>query len=69
MEASSDGINYVLVVNDDLSGYRFLRPTSEADSETTKNVLVAWFTAFGVSHIYISNQGGHFKNLLIEEIR
>ena len=60
---------YVLIIKDDLSGYIWLRPCAEANAETTSEHLIDWFASFGVSDAWISDQGSHFRNKLIESIR
>lgn len=57
---------YTLIVKDDLSGYVWLRSAETADSETTADVLVEWFSTFGVAWAWISDHGRHFKSLLAQ---
>lgn len=69
MEAGEQGNKYVLILKEDLSGYVMLRPKFDEDAETTSRVLIEWFTAFRVVHIWISDRGSHFKNKFVREIK
>lgn len=68
MPGESD-FKYILIIKDDLSGYCWLIPSSEADSFTVAESLVQWFTSFGVSSKWVSDQGSHFKNQTIEKVK
>jgi transposase InsO family protein len=60
---------YLLILNDDLSGYVWLLSSPNADSETTADALVRLFSSFGVVRTWVSDQGSHFKNKTIEKVR
>lgn len=57
---------YTLIVKEDLSGYVWLRSAEEADYDTTAETLIEDFAAFGIPPSFISDQGSHFKNKLVE---
>ena len=60
---------YILIVKDDLSGYVWLTPCESCDSHTVADVLLNWFSAFGISHVWVSDQGSHFKNTVMTALR
>lgn len=66
---SNDECVYILVLKDDLSGYVWLVPTKAADAETTARELSRWFAAFGVVPVWVSDQGSHFKNAVVAQLR
>ena len=66
---STGGLNYVLVVRDDMSGFVKLYPAATADAQTTAASLMDWFATFGVCHTWVSDQGSHFKNEVIEALK
>lgn len=59
---------YVLVVKDDLSGYCWLEPTSSASAEHTANVLARWIRIFTTPSVWVSDQGSHFKNEVMQQL-
>jgi transposase InsO family protein len=63
------GYCYVLVLKDDLSSWTRFVPTKAATAAAAAEALVHWFTEFGVCHTWISDQGSHFKNSIIAELR
>lgn len=65
MPHGENGYKYVLILKDDQSVYIWLTPTEHATAESTDEVLVRWFAAFGVVTQWVSNRGSHFKNQLI----
>lgn len=68
MKKGDGDLLYVLIIKDDLSGYVWLKATTEADADTTAATLLDWFASFGVSRCWISDQGSHFKNKLMERV-
>jgi Integrase zinc binding domain len=48
MGPSNKEDQYLLILKDDLSGYVWLTASPSADSETTADALVRWFSSFGV---------------------
>ena len=69
MGSSTAGPKYLLLIKDDLSGYLWLIPCVTADAESTVNALTLWFAAFGVALMWVSDQGSHFKNLVMTKLR
>lgn len=46
-----------------------LRPTFDAKEKATSTILIEWFTTFGVVYTWIPDQGSHFKNKVVCEIK
>ena len=65
---SENDHKYVLVVKDDLTGYCWLEPTTTADAEHTAKVLAHWTRVFTTPNIWVSDQGSHFKNEVLENL-
>ncbi|OQR83686.1 hypothetical protein ACHHYP_14408 [Achlya hypogyna] len=63
-----NGMAYVLVMKDDMSGFCILYPSSTADATTTAQALMHWFAMFGVVNTWVSDCGSHFKNSITEEL-
>lgn len=59
---------YVLVVKDDPSGYCWLGPSSVANSEHSAEVLARWNRVFTACSVWVSDQGFHFKNEVLEHL-
>ena len=66
--ASSSDIQYVLIIKDDASSYVWLHPTEHADKDGAVAGLLRWFSSFGVVSLWISDQGSHFKNTLMDKL-
>lgn len=64
----TDQKNYVLILKDDFSSYVWLFPADAATSEVAAESLLNWIASFGAMEWLVSDQGSHFKNLLLEEI-
>ena len=65
----SDGSEkYALVVKDDLSGYVRLELTNSADAQHSASVLAKWTRVFTSPEIWVSDQGSHFKNELLNQL-
>jgi RNase H-like domain found in reverse transcriptase/Reverse transcriptase (RNA-dependent DNA polymerase)/Integrase zinc binding domain/Integrase core domain/Aspartyl protease len=60
---------YVLVLKDDMSSWTRLVPCKAATAVSTAEALVSWFAEFGVVVTWVSDQGSHFKNRVIAELR
>jgi transposase InsO family protein len=63
------GEKYVLVIKDDMSGFVELVACADATSDETYRALMDWFKRFGVVHQWVSDQGAHFKNQVIERLQ
>jgi hypothetical protein len=59
----------VLVIKDDFSLFAWFMPTVNADSDTVVDCLTKWFATFGVAEQWVSDQGTHFKNEVVEGVR
>ncbi|KAJ8574644.1 hypothetical protein ON010_g4571 [Phytophthora cinnamomi] len=66
MVESDTGEVYALVIENDASKYVWLVPREAADADTTVTSLLDWFAMFGVCQSWVSVQGTHFKNKVIE---
>jgi IS30 family transposase len=66
---SETGAKYVLVLRDDMSGFVEFTECSEATAEMVLAALMDWFSRFGVVYTWVTDQGTHFKNQLIEHLR
>ena len=51
------------------SGYVWLKPCANATSHVAAKVLCEWASVFIVPKVIYSDQGPHFKNELVEEVR
>ena len=68
MGRSSSGKAYTLLIRDYLSGYVWLWPTEEANAACAAEALCVWLGAFGSMDWIVSDQGSHFKNMLIKSL-
>jgi hypothetical protein len=59
----------VMVVKDDFSGYVALYPLERTTAEAAASALMQWFSTFGVATQWTSDQGSHFCNDLMKELR
>lgn len=69
MGKSDSDLTYVLVIKDDASKFVWLLPCDAANAENTYNHLIDWFASFGVCRTWVSDQGTHFKNKVIEALQ
>ena len=69
MPTSATGINYLLVVKDDMSGYVELVECEAATADAVCAALVDWFKRFGVVQQWVSDRGTHFKNQVVDQLR
>ena len=69
MGRSDSGAVYVLVLKDDLSSFVRLYACEAADAETVAESLIDWFSTFGPVSQWVSDQGTHFKNTVIESLK
>lgn len=69
MGKSTSAHEYVLIIKDDLTSFVWLKPTVSADAVTTADILLEWFSSFGTARTWISDQGRHFLNEVISELR
>jgi Integrase core domain/Integrase zinc binding domain len=69
MDTSVGNVKYVLIVKDDYSTYVWLKQCKNADAYSTAAILIEWFAAFGVAQQWASDQGSHFKNKVMTDIK
>ncbi len=62
LEESDGDSMYVLVVEDNLSGYCWLEPTANAEA------LARWSRVFTAPDVWVSDQGSHSKNAVMEQL-
>ena len=63
------GFCYVLVSKDGMSGFCELLPERMANTEVAVQVLLDWFKRYGAVLWWVSDQGSHFKNEIMEHLR
>jgi transposase InsO family protein len=63
-----NGWTYILVIKDDYSQKVKLVGHEAADAECTAKALMHWFSQNRIVETWISDQGSHFKNKVIEEL-
>ncbi|KAE8886173.1 hypothetical protein PF003_g29779 [Phytophthora fragariae] len=63
------GTKYVLVLKDGMSGSVELVACVAATGDQVYISLLDWFKRYGIVHQWVSDQGAHFKNQLIEQLR
>ena len=66
--SGTDGFTYVLVIQDDFSMFRELIPAKSADHRAVVTGLLNWFSRYGIAKTTVSDQGSHFKNMVIEDL-
>jgi hypothetical protein len=69
IEHGLKGVDYILVLKDDLSSYCRLIPVVAANAVTTAAAHIDWFATFGVVLDWISDRGSHFRNVVVCQIR
>jgi len=68
MGAGVEGLQYILIIRDDLSSYVWLFPKQAATAEEAADALVNWIGSFGCMEWLCSDQGSRFKNELLREL-
>lgn len=63
------GVKYVLVLKDGMSGFVELVACVAATSDQVYVGLMDWFKRFGVVSQWVSDQGPHFKNQVMERLQ
>jgi hypothetical protein len=63
------GVDYILVLKDDISSYCRLIPSVAANAVTTAAALIDWFATFGVVLDWVSDRGSHFRNFVVRLFR
>jgi hypothetical protein len=65
----TDSSNYILIIKEDITGYVWLIHCDEPTAQVVANALEDWFSIFGVAEVWISDQGSHFRNQVLDRIR
>jgi hypothetical protein len=68
MPESEKGLKFLLVIKDGFSGHVELVPSASAIAEVVADALLSYFSRFGVVSIWVTDQGTHFRNRVIEEL-
>ena len=63
------GMVYILVLRCGFSSMVELVPCTEATAEICAEALLQWFSRYGTVKQWVSDQGPHFKNLVIDAVR
>ncbi|KAE8951185.1 hypothetical protein PF011_g33033 [Phytophthora fragariae] len=69
MVESESGLKYVLVLKDNMSGYVELIACPNPTADYVYTGLMDWFKRFGVVLQWVSDQGAHFRNQVIERLQ
>jgi hypothetical protein len=69
MPSDDHGMKYVLVLKDDFSHHLELVACGEATASATAKCLISYFSRYGVVQTWITDQGPHFRNAVIEDVR
>ena len=62
------GPKYVLVLKDDLSHFCELVASDEASADVVVEATLRWASRFSMPMVWISDQGTHFKNYVMEAV-
>ncbi len=60
---------YVLVIKDNMSGYVELHGYEQCGAREAVDGLISWFSRYGIVPLWISDQGSHFQNSMMEQLR
>jgi Integrase core domain len=60
---------YVMIIKEDISGYVWLIPCAEPTAAIAVDALSNWFSTFGVAPVWVSDQGSHFRNKVVDGLR
>nr|CCA25476.1 AlNc14C300G10369 [Albugo laibachii Nc14] len=69
MGESSSGESYAMVIKDDASKYCLLEPCRAADAAACADAHLRWFSLFGECKNWVSDQGTHFLNAVINHMK
>ena len=62
------GFKYLLVLKDEATHYCELVPCSVPSSTVTVEAILDWHSRFGAPAVWVSDQGSHFKNMVVHEV-
>jgi transposase InsO family protein len=68
LPVSTEGYKYVLVLKDGMSGFVELIPCARCTAEEVVRGLTDWFKRFGPVAQWVSDQGAHFKNQVVDAL-
>ena len=68
MGPSTDGAQYVLLLKDDFSSYCWLVTCTHARADEAAKAISAWIRNFTVMSTWVSDQGAHFKNVVLKSL-
>lgn len=60
---------YLLLLKDNFSGYAWLVPFKKANAENAAQAISNWISTFTPMQAWVSDQGSHFKNEILEILR
>lgn len=60
---------YVLVIKDDFSTFTWLWPCRDPSALSASDGILHWCATFGIAPFWLSDQGNHFRNALLQEVR
>ena len=66
---SQEGLKYILLLRDDFSSYVWCFAFESADAESAAGALKSWFAAFSSMPWLVTDQGSHFKNQILVELK
>ena len=71
IRAAADDVTpeYVLIIVDGFSRFVWLSAHRHANAINTANAMMQWFGLFGVVRKWVSDQGRHFSNDVMEQLR
>ena len=64
-----DGSNYVLVLRDGFSRLVMLFKSDSANTTNAVDGILQWISIFGIPQRFFSDNGSHFRNKTMEELR
>lgn len=68
MEASIDGVKYILVLKDDQLFYLWLVPGICAKADTAATETSKWVRKFTIMTMWVSDRGLHLKNNVMKTL-
>ena len=69
MPTSEEGFKYILVLKCGFSNFIELVPSASPTSAVAATALLDWFKRFNVAPVWITDQGPHFKNAVMDTVR
>ncbi|ETV74133.1 hypothetical protein H257_11098 [Aphanomyces astaci] len=60
---------YILVAKDEFSQFKWLWESDVVNAQDVARRLLQWFSVLGVCYHWVSDQGSHFKNEVIAELK